>query len=817
MTPIENLLSRLSGVMKSGNRWSARCPAHEDRNASLSISQTGDGAALLKCHAGCDTSEILVAIGLGLRDLFPPKSCPAPTTNGKLKSNGQVFPTAEAALAALEHRHGKPSALWQYHNAEGKLVGFVVRWNLDDGKKLIRPVSLHADGWHIGAMAEPRPLYRLPELAQAEVVVVCEGEKTADAARALGFVATTSAGGSQAPGKTDLTPLAGKNVLILPDNDASGRKYAETVAGSLGRLTPPPEVRILDLAPHAPRLPEGGDLADVLADPEWCGLAMGDAAQSADLAALIERLAHGVEPWRPADADDLAFRPFPVDALPAAIRGFVDAGGKAIDCDSSYIALPLLTAIGAAIGNTRRLELKRGWLVPPILWCVIVGESGTTKTPAFKLVMRPVRERQEKAWQRHAETMKQYENDLARYDKEMAAWKKCKDKFQEPPTRSDPPACERYIVSDTTVEALAPILLANPRGVLLARDELAGWLGSFDRYAGKGKASADAANWLSMFNAESIIVDRKTGTPRTIHVPQAAVCVCGGIQPTILQRALTIEYRENGILARLLLAYPPRRTKRWTEADIDPIAETKLARLFDRFYELQLTQDGEPNNPPTVIHLSPDAKAAWTTYYNEHAVEQADLVGDLAAAWSKLEEYAARLALLIHFVRWAARDPTLGDTENVDVASMTAAIRLTQWFKREAQRVYATLDETETDRHQRRLAEWIDRKGGSVTAREVQHGCRWLKEPGMAEAALEELVKAGRGTWRDAPTTAKGGRPGRVFLLSTPSTVHETPARPEETEGFVDVDSVDAPATQPLTSNGQANFFTPAGPYADGF
>jgi hypothetical protein len=109
-------------------------------------------------------------------------------------------------------------------------------------------------------------------------------------------------------------------------------------------------------------------------------------------------MAQAVEPWRPGDADDLAYRPFPVDALPEPIRGFVAAGARAIGCDPSYLALPLLTAIAAAIGNTRRLELKRGWSAPPILWGAIVGESGTAKTPAFRLVMRPVRERQRGPW-----------------------------------------------------------------------------------------------------------------------------------------------------------------------------------------------------------------------------------------------------------------------------------------------------------------------------------------------------------------------------------------------------------------------------------
>src|SRR5215510_11366595 len=183
--------------------------------------------------------------------------------------------------------------------------------------------------------------------------------------------------------------------------------------------------------------------------------------------------------------------------------------------------------------------------------------------------------------------MKYYEADLARWEKDMVAWKRDKNAASDPPGKPDPPQAERFIVSDTTVEALAPILLVNPRGLLLARDELAGWFGSFDRYAGRGKAGADSANWLSMFNAESIIVDRKTGIPRTIHVPDAAVCVTGGIQSAILKRALTIEHRESGLAARLLLACPPRKAKLWTEADIDPVAEAGLVCLFDRLYDLQ--------------------------------------------------------------------------------------------------------------------------------------------------------------------------------------------------------------------------------------
>jgi len=294
-----------------------------------------------------------------------------------------------------------------------------------------------------------------------------------------------------------------------------------------------------------------------------------------------------------------------------------------------------------------------------------------------------------------------------------------------------------------------------------------------------------------MFNAEHIIVDRKTGIPRTIFVPQAAVCVSGGIQPGILHRALGAEHRESGLAARLLLTCPPRRVKQWTEADIDPALETELARLVDRLYELQPTAGDEGEDRPVLVRLTPEAKEAWKAYYNSHAVEQADLAGDLSAAWSKLEEYAARLALVIHCARWAANDPTLARADRIDIDSMTAGIRLTQWFKHEARRVYAMLGESDDKREQRRLCEWIERKGVAVTPREVQQGCRWLKAPGAAEAALDELVKAKLGTWEPSPTGQRG-QPTRRFQLSSPSTVYSNGTIPLRCADTVDVDIEDA-------------------------
>lgn len=473
------------------------------------------------------------------------------------------------------------------------------------------------------------------------------------------------------------------------------------------------------------------------------------------------------------------YRPFPVDALPGPLDSFVNAAARSMVCDASFLALPLLTALAAAIGSTRRVFLKRGWSEPAILWAAIVGESGTTKTPPFKLVVKPIRDLQGKALQAHADEMRQYETALAHYEKDLAQWKRAKGD-SDPPDKPEQPQAVRYIVSDTTVEALAPILLANPRGLLLARDELAGWLGSFDRYAG-GSGGADAAHWLSMHNGEILIVDRKTGPTKTICVPHAYVSVCGGIQPAILDRALGVEHRESGLLARFLLTCPPRRPKHWTDADIDPAAEAELARLLARLYGLQpdTGDDGQPC--PVYVGMTTDAKQLWVAFYNAHGAEQVDLTGELAAAWSKLEGYAARLALIVHYARWAADDPSLQHPDRIDADSMRRAVVLAEWFKAETRRFYGVLGESDEQRERRQLVEWIRRKGGAVTGRELQRGPRQYRNGNAAEAALQELVKAGLGTWQDSPTTTDGGRPTRVFRLGDSGDGDETPFNARKT------------------------------------
>ena len=172
----------------------------------------------------------------------------------------RVFPTVEAAIEDAARRIGKLVGAWPYQDAHGREVMRKVRFEKPDGGKEYRPFHPAKGGWKAGDPSGLLPLYHLPELNRDQPVWVCEGEKAADAARAIGLNATTSAHGAKAAEKSDWTLLAGREVNILPDNDEAGRDYARDVARILLELDPTTRVRIVPL----PGLLEAGDIVEFI-------------------------------------------------------------------------------------------------------------------------------------------------------------------------------------------------------------------------------------------------------------------------------------------------------------------------------------------------------------------------------------------------------------------------------------------------------------------------------------------------------------------------------------------------------------------------
>jgi hypothetical protein len=459
------------------------------------------------------------------------------------------------------------------------------------------------------------------------------------------------------------------------------------------------------------------------------------------------------------------YQPFPVDALPKPLAEFVQQGALSLGCDPAFVALPAWAVLGSVIGNSRSIRLKRTWWEPPVFWCAIVGDSGTLKSPAWTMCLSPL-------FALDAERRAQFKCAKAAYNEQLQQHKEKKKAYAEekrkgtgldPGDPPEAPVLQRLVCCDITIETVAELLEDNPRGLLATRDELAAWLNSFTRYKGRAGGS-DLPNWLEMHRAGPVCVDRKTGDRRSIFVQRAAVSVTGGIQPGTLARALTQEFLDAGLGARLLLAMPPKKAKRWTDAEIEPTVEQEYHRLVEALLKLEMEKDSSGQPRPFGIRMTPEAKAVWVRFYNEWGQEQAQAEGEMAAAYSKLEAYAARFALLHHVVSHVMAQTD--DCDPMEAQSIEAGIRLCRWFAAEAVRIYTMLSESEEERAARRLVEFIEARGGRLTPRALMRAnSRRFPTSAAAELALDELVSMGLADWTEESASNQGGRPSRVLVL----------------------------------------------------
>jgi hypothetical protein len=501
-------------------------------------------------------------------------------------------------------------------------------------------------------------------------------------------------------------------------------------------------------------------------------------------------------------SESLDYQSFPVGVLPTPLSEFVGEGAQAVGCDQVYLALPLLVGCSASIGHTRRLRLRRTWTAPASLWGCIIGESGDKKSPPMELALKSLEELDCAEHQRNEEALAEYAQKLAEFKRDFRNWERGKRTDQ--PVEPSAPVLTRILIDDVTIEGLMPILRDNPRGVLIYKDELRHWFSSFDRYV--SKQGGDDCFWLKVFSNRLAISDRKTSA--MVRVRRPFVSLIGAIQPGPLKRVLGIEHLESGMAARLLLAWPPSRPRKWTDAQMPEQTEQAIAALMAslRKFDFDLDSDGKPQ--PKLVWPTDGALERFRQWHDDLSVELCGMSGALKAAFSKLEEYAARIALVLHCVRQATGETS---SEMLDEISMQAGIDLARWFKHEARRCYAMLGESDEATERRKLLEWIERRGSEVTIRQVQMGYRRLRTPGFAEAALTELVQQNFGRWKVTPS-AKGGPPGQVFVLAKSALVSTSPPsgqhNPSKTSGkrrCVDVDTVDTLKTnsKPVDSSGQ--------------
>jgi hypothetical protein len=336
---IARVLERLPDAKSTGDSWQARCPAHEDHRASLSLAVGKNGGAVVHCHAGCTPDAIVSALGLTLRDLMPTK-----TTATKKEI----------------------VAIYRYTDAEGVHQFDVVRFSPKDFRQR------RADGtWSMKGVQ--RVPYRLADLAGVVSAFIPEGEQDVDALAALGLPATCNPGGAgkwTAGYSATLKANGITRVCILPDNDEPGRAHAEDVARHCHEAGV--EAHILAL----PGLPAKGDVSDWLRAggtrdqllqmaklaPQWT-------SQSSPSAVCSEPVVSGVttsqkpKTKRPSQGRDVSFDD--VDPWPDEVAGTILLD-TLVATFRRYLALPDHAAAALALWTLHAVAFD-AWFASPIL------------------------------------------------------------------------------------------------------------------------------------------------------------------------------------------------------------------------------------------------------------------------------------------------------------------------------------------------------------------------------------------------------------------------------------------------------------------
>ena len=233
---LPDILQRLDGVKGADGKYMAKCPNHPDSTPSLSVSVGDGGKILLKCFAGCKVEDIVWAIGLTMNDLFAEDSIPA-------KKQADTV-TKEA----------------EYIYAGGQLKK--VKYRRPDGSKFCSWKHLADGRWEKGRAGIAPGLYQ-SHTELPEIFFLVEGEKDVDNLQKAGLVAVSLPDGSQSKWEAAYDSVfRGKQVVILPDNDAPGQKYAQMCAENLHGVAA--AVWVLDLEKAWPEIPEKGDISDLI-------------------------------------------------------------------------------------------------------------------------------------------------------------------------------------------------------------------------------------------------------------------------------------------------------------------------------------------------------------------------------------------------------------------------------------------------------------------------------------------------------------------------------------------------------------------------
>lgn len=372
------------------------------------------------------------------------------------------------------------------------------------------------------------------------------------------------------------------------------------------------------------------------------------------------------------EAKEIGKNPFPFEVFPTNIQQIITATNENLNFPIDFISSSMLYAVSVAIGNTYKVEIKKGFQESAVLYLAIVARAGTNKSHPLSFAIQPLIEQDKKTYREYEQQKKEYDNEVGQ------------KKSEKSNADSIKPVWLKTLLSDFTPEALVEVHKYNKRGIGVYIDELAGWFKNFNRY----NNGSEMEFWLSAWNSKPINIDRKSGEP--VFIPVPFISVAGTIQNGVLNELAKGSRTQNGFIDRILFVIPDNIQKPyWSDSEINPAVIQNWQRIVSNILGLSIQYDETLNPKPEILLFTPEAKKILFDWQKSNADQCNNAESEaISGIYSKLEMYAARLALILQIMLWSCNE---GDKQEISVEAIKGALQLIEYFKKSAVKVYSII------------------------------------------------------------------------------------------------------------------------------
>jgi len=477
----------------------------------------------------------------------------------------------------------------------------------------------------------------------------------------------------------------------------------------------------------------------------------------------------GTLPPRPLPDSRPPVEPFRADMLPEAIRAYVMDVADRQQSPPDFVAVASICGLSAVLGRKVLIRPKQhdDWTVTPNQWGAIIGRPSAMKSPSMKEALRPLdkiqrdaREAFEFALEEHAAENRLREiekGEIEKQAKKLAREKKREEALAllvQSEAEGEAPTRLRLVVNDASVEKLGELLNENPNGLILVRDELAGWLSKMTQ----DDHQADRAFYLECFDGNGRFTYDRIGRG-TIDIEHCTLSMIGGIQPSKiapLVRGATRGTADDGLIQRLQLAVWPDDNRRWRWIDRQPDAKARHA-FEQAFYRLHGLHFDDGTGEPPCWRFTAKAQGLFVEWMEEvQKIARADDIHPaLESHLLKMPQTIAGLALLFEVLD--------GQGGEVGEIATARALEWADYLRSHAERLYSVAVGSAIE-SARLILSRREKLPELFTGRDIQRkGWAGLDSLEAIRDALETLVEYGYLTESLMPPTAQGGRPSTRY------------------------------------------------------